>query len=253
MLLSLPLPFTTQAALSEAAPPPVAARKPRAMTKLGERRVDPYAWLRDKADPAVKGYLEAENRYTGAVMKPLEGFREALYKEILGRIKETDESAPYRHHGYWYYQREVEGLQYPIYCRRRGTMDAPEEVILDVNALAAGHAYASVGCLDVSPDGARLAYTIDFTGYRQYTLQLKDLASGELLRESAARVTSIAWAADNATLFYVEEHETTKRSYRLHRLAIGAPKAGGARSSSTRRPTSNSTSASTTREAKRMW
>src|SRR5260221_7242526 len=189
--------------------PPVAARKPKAMTRFGDRRVDPYFWLRDKSDPAVVEYLNAENRYTEAVMKPLAGFRDTLYKEILGRIKETDESVPYRRHGYWYYVREVEGQQYPIYCRRKGTMEAPEEVMLDVNALAKGRAYASVGCLDVSPDGRRLAYTIDFTGYRQYTLQLKDLASGALLRESAVRVTSIAWAADNATLFYVEEHETT--------------------------------------------
>lgn len=223
MLLSLPLPITTQAALSEAPPPPVAPRKPKTLTKFGDRRVDPYAWLRDKHDPAVKRYLDAENRYTDAVMKPLQGFREALYKEILGRIKETDESVPYRRHGYWYYQREVEGLQYPIYCRRKGTMEAPEEVILDVNALAKGHAYTSVGVLDASPDGRLLAYTVDFTGYRQYTLHVKDLATGELLRDTAARVTSAAWAADNATLFYVEEHETTKRSYRLHRHELGGP------------------------------
>ena len=224
MLLSVPLPFTTQAALSEAAPPPMAPKKPRVTTRFGDRRVDPYAWLRDKGDPAVKRYLEAENRYTDAVMKPLEGFRETLYKEILGRIQETDESAPYRRHGYWYYQREVEGLQYPIYCRRKGTMDAPEEVILDVNALAAGHAYTSIGILDVSPDAGRLAYTVDFTGYRQYTLRVKDLSSAELLRDSAERVTSLAWAADNATLFYVQEHKTTKRSYRLYRHCLGSPK-----------------------------
>jgi oligopeptidase B len=221
MLLSLPLPFTTQAAMSEAAAPPVAPRRPKVMTKFGNRRVDPYFWLRDKADPAVKQYLDAENRYTETVMKPLEGFRDKLYAEILGRIQETDESVPYRLRGYWYYQREVEGLQYPIYCRRKGTMEAPEDVILDVNELAKGHAYTSVGVVDVSPDAGKLAYTVDFTGYRQYTLHVKDLASGELLRDTAPRVTSIAWAADNATLFYVEEHETTKRSYRLRRHVLG--------------------------------
>ncbi|HEY4999546.1 MAG TPA: hypothetical protein VII36_10390, partial [Usitatibacter sp.] len=228
MLLSLPLPFTTEAAMSGAAPPPVAPRKPKAMARFGDRRSDAYSWLRDKSDPAVKRYLDAENRYTQAVMKPLEGFRDTLYKEILGRIKETDESVPYRRHGYWYYQREVEGLQYPIYCRRKGTMKAPEEVILDVNALAKGHAYASLGILDVSPDAGKLAYTVDFTGYRQYTLHVKDLATGELLRDTAARVTSLAWAADNATIFYVEEHETTKRSYRLHRHTLVGPKHGRA-------------------------
>jgi oligopeptidase B len=223
MLLSLPLPFTTQAALSEAAAPPVAPKKPRVMTKHGERRVDCYAWLRDKEDPAVESYLDEENRYAEAVMKPLDGFRETLYEEILGRIKETDESVPYRRRGYWYYQREVEGMQYPIFCRRKGTMQAPEEVILDVNVLAKGHAYTSVGILDVSPDGARLAYTVDFTGYRQYTLRVKDLATGETLPDSAVRVTSLAWAADGETIFYVAEHETTKRSFRLHRHLLGRP------------------------------
>jgi oligopeptidase B len=156
-------------------------------------------------------------------MKPLEGFRDKLYKEVLARIKETDESVPYRKRGYWYYQREVEGLQYPIYCRRKGTMEAPEEVLLDVNELAKGHKYTAVGAMDVSPDGSKLAYTVDFTGFRQYALQVKDLETGRMLREGAERVTSIAWAADSRTLFHVEEHETTKRSYRLHRHALEAP------------------------------
>jgi len=144
---------------------------------------------------------------------------------MLARIKETDESVPYRRHGYWYYQREVQGLQYPIYCRRKGSMQAPEEVMLDVNELAKGHAFTSVGLIDVSPDASKLAYTVDFTGFRQYTLHVKDLAAGELLRDTAARVTSTAWAADARTLFYVEEHETTKRSYRLHRHSLGEPSA----------------------------
>jgi oligopeptidase B len=193
------------------------------MTRHGDRRVDPYAWLRDKSDPEVIAYLDAENRYTEQVMAPLKGFREALYEEMLGRIKETDESVPYARHGYWYYVREVEGLQYPIYCRRKNTMEAPEEVILDVNQLAHGHAFCSVGLIDVSPDARLLAYTVDFVGYRQYTLHVKDLADGRLLRESAVRVTSTAWAADNRTLFYVQEHETTKRSYQLHRVTLGKP------------------------------
>ncbi len=217
--------LVTQASLSPTASPPAAARKRKVLTRFGERRVDDYFWLRDKSDPAVIDYLDAENRYTEAVTKPLERFRATLYKEILGRIRETDESVPYRRHGYWYYQREVEGLQYPVYCRRKGSMRSPEEVILDVNELARGHAFTSVGLMDVSPDAGKLAYTVDSTGYRQYTLHVKDLASGELLRETAARVTSTAWAADSRTLFYVEEHEVTKRSYRLHRLMLGAARA----------------------------
>src|SRR6476469_1869984 len=197
--------------------PPAAPRKPKAITRHGDRRIDPYSWLRDKSDPGVIAHLDAENRYTEAVLKPLEGFRETLYKEMLSRIKETDESVPYPKHGYWYYQRTGEGQQYPIYCRRKGTMEAPEEILLDVNEIAKGHKYTSLGAMELSPDGAKLAYTVDFTGFRQYKLQVKDLATGALLPDEAPRVTSLAWAADNATLFYVEEDETTKRSWRLNR------------------------------------
>ena len=201
--------------------PPVAAKKPHATAKFGDKRVDDYFWLRDKSDPGVIDYLKAENEYTQAATKPLEAFRESLYKEMLSRIKETDESVPYRMRGYWYYQREVEGLQYPIYCRRKGSMEAAEEVLLDVNELAKGRKYTAVASLSVSPDNRKLAYSVDFTGFRQYALQVKDLATGQPTGDTAERVTSVAWAADSATLFYVEEHETTKRSYRLHRLPLG--------------------------------
>ena len=221
MLLSLPVPVTSHAA--EAETPPVAAKHPVTSTLFGDKRVDDYAWLREKENPAVIDYLKAENAYTYAVMKPLEGFRDTLYKEMLARIKETDESVPYLNHGYWYYQREVEGMQYPIYCRRKGVMDAPEEVLLDVNELAKGHKFTSLGSFDVSTDSAMLAYSVDFTGYRQYTLHVKNLATGELLADNAARVTSVAWAADNKTLFYVQEDEVTKRSNHLHRLTLGEP------------------------------
>jgi oligopeptidase B len=140
---------------------------------------------------------------------------------MLSRIKETDESVPYLRGGYWYYQREVEGKQYPIYCRRKGGMDAPEEVLLDVNVLAEGKSYTAVGLMELSPDGSKLAYTVDFTGFRQYTLHVKDLTAGTLSSERIERVTSVAWAADGRTFFYVEEHPETKRSYRLHRHVLG--------------------------------
>jgi len=223
LVLAMLLPFapslTAQAA--ETVSPPVAAKQPKVSTKFGDRRTDDYFWLREKANPEVISYLEAENKYTYAVMKPLEGFRESLYKEMLSRIKETDESVPYRRHGYWYYSRQVEGLQYPIYCRRKGSMDAPEEILLDENELAKGHKYTAVGNMEVSPDGMTLAYTVDFTGFRQYELRVKNLADGRMLPDVAPRVTSLAWAADNKTIFYVEEDETTKRSYRLNRHLLG--------------------------------
>ena len=226
----LPVSLSLAARAAESVDPPVAARKPKAMTRFGDRRVDDYFWLREKDNPEVIAYLDAENRYTFAAMKPLEAFRERLYQEFLSRIQETDESVPYRKDGYWYYYREVEGLQYPIYCRRKASPTgaefkdaAPEEVILDVNELAKGHKYTSVGVMDVSPDATKLAYTVDFTGFRQYTLKVKDLATGQHTRDAAERVTSVAWAADNRTLFYVEEHETTKRSHQLHRRTLDGP------------------------------
>jgi len=223
MLLSGSYPIPSQAADLPPVPPPVAAKKPKVTTKFEDRRVDNYQWLRDKNDPAVIDYLNAENAYGEAVMRPLADFRESLYKEMLSRIQETDESVPYRRHGYWYYQREVEGQQYPIYCRRKGDMKAPEEILLDVNALAKGHKFTAVGLLEVSPDGTKLAYSVDLKGFRQYELYVKDLATGGTLREAVERVTSVAWAADSRTLFYVEEHPTTKRSYRLHRRVIDEP------------------------------
>jgi oligopeptidase B len=223
MLLSGSFPVPSQAAENPPVSPPVAAKKPKVTTKFGERRVDNYHWLRQKENPEVVEYLNAENVHGEALMRPLAGFRERLYKEMLSRIQETDESVPYRRHGYWYYQREVEGQQYPIYCRRRGSMEAAEEILLDVNALAKGHKFTALGILDVSPDATKLAYSVDFKGFRQYALHVKDLATGELLRDSVERVTSVAWAADSRTLFYVEEHPSTKRSYRLHRRAIDEP------------------------------
>jgi len=132
LAVAMLLPFGPSLAAQAAEPlvPPVAEKRPKVLDKFGDKRVDDYFWLREKDNPEVIAYLEAENKYSQAVMKPLEGFRESLYKEMLARIKETDESVPYVRHGYWYYTRQVEGLQYPIYCRRKGSMEAPEEILL---------------------------------------------------------------------------------------------------------------------------
>ena len=140
-------------------------------------------------------------------MKPTEAFQKALYDEMLGRIKETDLSVPYRDGGWFYYSRTEKGKQYPIYCRKKGSLEAPEEVYLDVNALAKGEKFMSVGVRDVSDDGNLLAYTTDNTGFRDYTLHVKDLTTGKTLPDTVARVSSVAWAADNKTLFYtVDRH-----------------------------------------------
>lgn len=204
--------------------PPTAKRVAKTTEIHGDTLVDDYAWMRERDNPEVRAYLEAENAHTDAVLKPLEGFREALYKEMLARIKETDLSVPYKDGDYLYYSRTVEGLQYPIYCRKRGSLDAAEEITLDVNALAEGKPFMSVGAYDVSEDGRLLAYSTDDTGFRQFTLVVKTLATGEVSAPLSARVTSVAWANDHRTLFYTTEDETTKRSNKLFRHALaGAP------------------------------
>ena len=201
--------------------PPAAAKKPKTFENFGDKRVDDYFWLRDKSAPDVIDYLKAENAYTAAFMQPHEAFRETLYKDMLSRIKETDESAPYKQGDYWYYSRTEMGKQYSIYARKKGSLAAAEEVILDLNDLAKGTAFLGLGSFSVSPNGKLLAYSIDVTGFRQYTLNFKDLDSGKTLEDKAERVTSVAWANDNKTIFFVTEDATTKRSDRLYRHVLG--------------------------------
>jgi oligopeptidase B len=189
---------------------------------------DDYAWLRDKDNPEVTAYLEAENAYADAVMAPCSALREELYQEMLSHIKQTDISVPYRDGVYWYYSRTEEGLQYAILCRKKGSFsgpneDAEEEVLLDGNVLAEGQAFFAIGAMDVSDDGKWLAYTVDFTGFRQYTLYIKDLETGELLPGSVQRVGSVVWAADNFYLFYTVEDEQQKRQFELYRHMRGTP------------------------------
>jgi len=200
--------------------PPIARRVPRVDVVHGDRRQDDYFWLRQKDHPDVIEYLEAENAYTDAVMKPTEAFQEALYREMLARIKEDDSTVPYRFGRYLYYSRTEKGKQYPIHCRKEGSEGA-EQVLLDLNVLAEGKPFLSLGAFSVSDDGLRLAYTLDFTGFREYTLFVKDLESGELLPDRVEQVSTVAWAADGATLFYVTE-DHAKRPYRLWRRRLGA-------------------------------
>jgi len=201
--------------------PPIAARKPKVDVIHGDRRQDDYYWLRQKDDPEVLAYLRAENTYADLVMKPTEDFQAALYAEMLARIKEDDATVPFRRGRHFYYSRTEKGRQYPIYCRREGSLEAPETVTLDLNALAEGHAFLSVGAHTVSDDGRLLAYSVDVTGSREYTLYVKNLATGELLDERIEKVAAVAWTADPATLFYVTE-DHAKRPYRLWRHRLGA-------------------------------
>jgi oligopeptidase B len=200
--------------------PPIAKRVPKIDVVHGDVRQDDYHWLRQKDDPEVTAYLKAENAYTDAVMQPTEELQENLYREILARIKEDDSTVPYRRDGHLYYTRTEKGKQYPIYCRKAGTPEAPEEVTLDLNQLAEGHEFLALGAYAVSDDGRRLAYSLDYTGARDYTLSVKDLVTGAVLADRIDKVSTVAWSADGAMLFYVlEDH--AKRPYRLYRHRLG--------------------------------
>ncbi len=201
--------------------PPVAKKVPKTTEVNGATLVDNYFWMREKSNPEVRAYLEAENAYTDAVMKPTEGLQKKLYAEMLGRIKETDVDVPYRYGEYLYYSRTEAGKQYAIFCRKRGSMDAAEQVLLDVNEMAKGQKFMSLGGLAVSDDGNLLAYSTDNTGFRQYTLAVKDLRTGKVLVDHAERVDSIAWANDNKTLFYTIEDAVSKRGYQAYRHNVG--------------------------------
>jgi len=188
----------------------------------GDTRHDDYFWLRQKSDPAVMKYLKAETAHTESVMKPTAALQRKLYDEILSHIKQTDLSVPYRKGAYFYYSRTEEGKQYPIYARKRDTLSAPEEITLDLNALAAGHSFLGLGAYRISDDGNLLAYTLDTTGYRQYTLHVKDLRTGNDLSESIERVDDVAWASDDATLYYTTEDAVSKRQDKFWRHSLGA-------------------------------
>jgi oligopeptidase B len=202
--------------------PPTAKKIPKTFEKFGDTRVDDYFWLREKSNPDVTSYLKAENAYTETVLGGLKGFQDQLYKDMLSRIKETDDNVPYFMRGYWYNSRTEEGKQYAIYTRRKGALDAKEEVTLDGNELAKGQKFMAIGAMSVSPDGKMLAYSVDFNGFRQYTLRFKNLETGALLPDKVERVTSVAWGMDNKTIFYVTEDATTKRSNQLYRHVLGS-------------------------------
>ncbi|HTS47617.1 MAG TPA: S9 family peptidase [Bryobacteraceae bacterium] len=204
------------------ASPPIAKTVPKEIALHGDRRVDNYAWLRERDNPEVTQYLEAENQYTEQVMAPLKPLQETLYKEILGRIQETDLSVPVKRDDYFYFTRTEEGKAYAIYCRKHGSLEAPEEILLDGNALAAGQKYFRIGNFSVSPDHRLLAYSTDIDGDEAHTIFVKDLATGELLPDRIANTYySLEWANDNRTFFYTVI-DPARRPYRVMRHQLGA-------------------------------
>jgi oligopeptidase B len=203
--------------------PPMAEKKAKTTDIHGETLVDEYFWLREKSNPQVISYLESENAHTDAIMKPTAAFQDKLYKEMLSRIKQTDTQVPYRENGYFYYTRTVEGQQYPIFARKKSSLEAAEQITLDLNELNKGHKYTAIGNYAVTDDGNLLAYSIDHNGYREYILKIKDLRTGELLPDDLGKVVSAFWAPDNKTLFYVTE-DHAKRPHKLYRHTLGEPK-----------------------------
>ncbi|HEY0312576.1 MAG TPA: S9 family peptidase [Allosphingosinicella sp.] len=224
------LPLVALAAAAIAAPPqspPLAAQKPYPVKGPdGLTRTDPYYWLRDdtRKNPDMLAYLKDENSYADAVLAPLKPLEDRLYGEFVGRIKQDDTSVPARQRGYFYYTRYETGQDYPIVARRQGSMQAPEEVLLDEPAMGKGRGYFQVGTYEVSPGNRLLAYAEDIVGRRQYVLRVKDLATGKLLADEVANVEpDVVWADDNRTLFYIEKDPVTLLPRRVKAHVLGTP------------------------------
>ena len=228
-LLLMTLPSTILAA--DLPPPPDAARKPHTVqAPHGAQRSDEYYWLRDdkRENKEMLAYLQAENAYADAVMKPLKPLEDRLYGEIVGRVKQDDDSVPFRYRGYWYFSRFKSGQDYPVYLRAKAAADGSqgqdEEVLLDVNVLAKDKDYYSIGTYEVSPDNRLLAYAEDLNGRRQHTIRIRDLQTGELYPDSIPGVSAdLVWADDNRTLFYVENDPETLLSVRVKKHVLGTP------------------------------
>ncbi len=202
---------------------PVAPKRPRTLSLYGDDRVDEWYWLRDRNDPEVLAYLEAENAYTEAMTEHLAPLRERLFEEFKARIQETDESPPVFHGGHWYYSRTVEGLEYAIHCRRTGQLDAAEQVLLDENALAEGQDYFDLRALEPSPDHTLLAYGVNFDGSDNTDIRFRDLRSGEDLDDVIPVVTeNVVWASDNRTVFYAAR-DAALRPHQIWRHRLGDP------------------------------
>jgi oligopeptidase B len=205
--------------------PPVAKKEPKVLKIHGYEITDNYAWLRDRAkdkNPEIVKYLEAENAYTEAHMGSHKPFVDNLYKEMLGRIKQTDLSVPYKLGDYWYFTKTEEGKQYPTYLRGKAKDGSDAEVLLDQNEMATGFKYFSIGSFEPSDDGNLLAFSTDTVGYRQYTLQIKDLKTGKLLPDKIERVTSQEWSNDGKFLFYAQEDPVSKRTDKIYRHVVGS-------------------------------
>jgi oligopeptidase B len=203
--------------------PPIANQIPKKLIKHNDVRVDDYFWLNDRSNQDVIEYLKAENVYTKLLMKHTESFQESLFHEMKGRIKEDDTSVPYKLNGYWYITRYEKGRDYPIYLRKKKTLEADEELLFDCNEMAEGHSYFKLGSISISPDNTLASFTIDTISRRQYTLYIKNLVTGEVYPDKILNTTgSATWAGDNKTLFYALKDEVTLRSHKVLKHKLGS-------------------------------
>src|SRR4030042_1079117 len=204
--------------------PPIADKKPKELTIHGDTRIDNYFWMNNREDTSVIAYLKAENAYTDEMMKDTKEFQEKLYNEIIGRIKQTDESVPYLDNGYYYYTRYEEGKEYPVYCRKKGNLEAEEEMLLNVNEMAVGHDFFQVSGFTVSPDNQKIAYGVDTVSRRKYTIYFKDLISVQIYADAILLTTGFAYCAnDNKTVFYTQKDDETLRPYKIFRHVLNTP------------------------------
>ncbi len=207
------------------AAPPVAEVKADTFTNFGQQRIDPYFWMKDKNNPKVTKYLKDENAYTDTVMASTKDLQQKIFDEIIGRIKEDDQTYPTLSNGYYYYTRTEKGKQYRTYCRKKGSLNAPEEVTFDVNKLAEGKPAYMFGGNTISPDNTKSAYFYNETGsFADYKLKIKDLTTGKDLGFEVKGASSFAWANDSKTIFYSVIDPITLRSYRVYRQVLGGPK-----------------------------
>ncbi len=201
---------------------PTVAKKETIFNNHGDKRIDNYYWLNERENPEVIAYLNAENTYYNAMTKHTNAFQKELFEEMKARIKEDDESVPYKKNGYYYITKYVKGGQYPIYSRKKGTLDAENEVLFDVNIMAKDHDYYQLGGLNVSPNNRFVAFAVDSVSRRQYNIQIKDLQTGKIFPEVIKNTTGgSVWAKDNSTLFYTQKNPTTLRSERIFRHVLG--------------------------------
>ena len=201
---------------------PVAKKNPKKLVIHGDERIDNYFWLNERDNTEVIDYLKSENNYTNSVMKHTKKFQSDLFQEMKGRIKEDDMSVPYKLNGYWYITRFKKGNDYPIYTRKKGSLEAKEEILFDCNEMAKGHSYFKLGGISISPDNKLACYSTDTVGRRQYALKIKNLVTGKIYDEQILNTTGTStWANDNKTLFYSRKDDITLRSDKIYKHHFG--------------------------------